>query len=102
MIYWFTEPGHAPEEISYHASKQKSDEVYLRDLVTEISNLSLAAGKPEERFPRSEEGLACRFCVYRSLCERGEAAGSLDEGDVSVPEIEDLEFDLDDIREIEF
>ena len=44
----------------------------------------------------------CRFCTYRSLCERGRA-GPLDLLDIEDElEDEDFELDFDQIAEIEF
>jgi hypothetical protein len=45
----------------------------------------------------------CRFCVYRSLCERGTAAGSLDDVDYRDFETEiEVDLDFEQIAEIEY
>ena len=43
----------------------------------------------------------CRFCNYRSLCERGVEAGFLADLKDDL-EMDDLEIDLEQIAEIEF
>ncbi len=88
MIYWFAEPDLAPEVIIYSAAQQKADESALLALAHKADNLreqlrSRPAGMDElqfaaQCFERSQEERNCRYCVYRSLCERGEAAPAMD------------------------
>jgi len=56
---------------------------------------------PEDGFACTAEEQRCRFCVYRSYCDRG-TAGSLEEA----PPLEDAgapgDWDLAQIAEIEF
>ena len=56
---------------SYDASRHAANRANLERLVSEIAALELGA------FPLTEEKRRCKFCVYRSLCERGQNAGSL-------------------------
>jgi len=49
---------------------------------------------PEER--------ACQYCVYRSYCARGVAAGSLTEGDEEFEPEGEIQIDFDQIAEISF
>ena len=49
----------------------------------------------------------CKFCVYRSRCDRGLAAGEIDEvSDLEelfvVDQADALEFTLDDVEELAF
>jgi hypothetical protein len=70
----------------------------LTRLVGEIARL------PADQFSLTPYTERCAFCVYRSLCERGERAGSLeDELEAQQGELPgDLQFDFDQIAEIEF
>jgi hypothetical protein len=56
---------------SYNAAQHTTNHAYLEKLVAEIAALELGA------FRLTDEKRRCKFCVYRSLCERGENAGSL-------------------------
>jgi hypothetical protein len=46
----------------------------------------------------------CKFCTYRSLCERGDKAGDLDELESmdGLPPDQDWELDFEKIEEIAF
>ncbi len=82
--YWFVTAPAKPEIIFYSQANFEEDKSYLADLIQEI----VAA----EDFPLTPNGKACRFCVYRSFCDRGDVAGDVDEFE------DDLlldEFDLD-------
>ena len=54
-------------------------------------------------FPRTPVEQRCAFCVYRSLCDRGETAGRLDDAelDAEPPDL-DIQIDLEHIAEIAF
>jgi CRISPR/Cas system-associated exonuclease Cas4 (RecB family) len=96
MIYWFAEAPSEPEIIPYNQETFNRDEAYLKSLITEI----LHAG--EQAFPLTDDIERCRFCTYRSLCDRGVAAGDLDELEAE-PEVEvEPEFDFEQIAEIAF
>jgi CRISPR/Cas system-associated exonuclease Cas4 (RecB family) len=98
MVYWFADFPDQPERISYSEAKFQTDENYLQSLLARISRLKGDAFRKTDRLER------CAYCVYRSLCERGSQAGSIDEypdagegGDT-----EGFELDFDQIAEIEF
>ena len=72
----------------------RADEAQLRELIEEIDRA--------QSFPLTENERRCRYCTYRSLCERG-GAGQVDLLDVDDElEEEDFELDFDQIVEIEF
>ncbi len=71
MIYWFADYPAQPEMIPYSSEQFQADERYLSQLIEEITKLEQADFKPTEQTER------CRFCVYRSFCERGVTAGDL-------------------------
>jgi len=97
MVYWFAEFPTQPERFPYSAGQLQADETYLRGLIAEIQRLG------EADFLMTEKVELCRFCVYRSLCNRGVQAGALAESGQEV-EVESLGFDFDfeQIAEIEF
>jgi len=98
MIYWYTDFPDQPARFPYSQQQFDEDEAYLTGLLAEIKSMG------EEDAPLAEDERRCRFCVYRSLCNRGVEAGPLEEaeGDWEVEEGFELELDFDDIAEIEY
>lgn len=97
MTYWYVNRPEEPEVFNYSQEQFEAD----REQITAIANEILALDDPDQ-FTLTEEVRRCRFCVYRSLCERGETAGDFleDEDDFEIGPDFDLDFDL--IEEIEF
>ena len=58
----------------------------------------------EADFHRTADDARCKFCTYRSLCDRGISAGEIELGEVfdEPGSGEDFELDFDQIAEIEF
>lgn len=98
MVYWFPESPHDAERFTYSQEQFDQDRGYLQGLVAEIERL----GAGDYHLTPHEE--RCAFCTYRSLCDRGVRAGSLDRIALEAEAADDLEFrlDLDQIAEIEF
>jgi RecB family exonuclease len=93
MIYWFAEDGRAVE-FTLTGEKLEADGRRLASILAEI------AGRFE--FPMATEERPCRFCVYRSLCERGETASRLEELDEDEDVPDEVLLDLDALEEIAF
>jgi hypothetical protein len=72
MIYWFARFPTEAQRFGYHTQQFQDDERYLQSLVGEIE------AHLESDFPFTQNEKHCRYCVYRSLCERGERASSFD------------------------
>jgi CRISPR/Cas system-associated exonuclease Cas4 (RecB family) len=98
MVYWFTEFPKAPMVLQYDAKHYEEDRHFLQTLVHEI--VSQADGE----FPLTLNEKHCRFCNYRSLCQRGVKAANLDpEAEFSESGYESpQEIDFEQIAEIEF
>lgn len=97
MIYWYTDFPDQPARFPYSRKQFDEDEAYLTRLIAEIQSID------EEDAPLTEDERRCRFCVYRSLCNRGIEAGPLNEiDDLSESEGFELELEFDDIAEIEY
>jgi hypothetical protein len=96
MIYWFAEPAQAPEVLSYNRARWQADGSALHALVGEIRALE------PDRFELCADEGACRFCVYRSLCDRGTQPGEDSEGALEYDRLEDLDFSLEQIAEVDF
>lgn len=98
MMYWFADDPQQPQLFEYSESSYSQDEKILTGLIEEIENLNEAA------FERTTDERNCRFCFYRSLCDRGIRAGSFHEDwlDKEGEDISDFDLDFDQIAEIEF
>jgi hypothetical protein len=103
MLYWYASAPTRPVRFDYSQAQYQADEAYLGDLAATIQRLE------GDAFHLTVDEKRCRFCVYRSLCDRGVEAGEgLDEALESWEEGEpaaDLAaaaFDFDQIGEIEY
>jgi predicted RecB family nuclease len=99
MVYWFAEDGTTMEFTFSEAALHEAE----ARLAATIENIS-----ERFEFPLTHRERQCKFCVYRSLCERGNHAGSEqnrgDDESMSdeIERASALSFDLDDIEEISF
>ena len=98
MIYWFADQPLEPQIFTYTTEQLQADEAYLMGLLGKIKTLG------ETSFQLTADEAQCKYCIYRSLCDRGIAAGDIDEAGIFEPEqdAEGFELDFDQIAEIEF
>jgi len=98
MNYWFAAHPDTLVSLNYNEKAYQQDIIFFKDLIQEI------AARKEENFYRTTNLNKCRYCVYRSHCDRGVEAGDLDRFDSFDTEEEDFEIDLDfdEIQEVEF
>lgn len=96
MRYWYAETGDTIR-FPYSHDAYKDDERDLRGMIRDLAERQI--------FPLTDNERHCRFCAYRTLCERGHEPGSLD--DYLSDEAPDFDaeaaiIDPDQIAEIEF
>jgi len=98
MIYWFPAEPEKPYRFSYDQNAYQEDADFLKGLLVEIKN------REEGEFPLTDDEKHCRFCNYRSYCDRGVEAGTLSELEDETSLEIDSAFDIDfsEIGEIEF
>jgi hypothetical protein len=99
MIYWFTADPEKPEFFSYSSSQFDEDQNTIQALMDEILSLE------EENFNPTQDERHCRFCVYRSYCDRGVTAGDLsqlEDDDLLSDDLSGFELDFDQVGEIAF
>ena len=98
MLYWYANDADKVQRFAYDARQYDRDHARLLSLVKEIADL------PEEDFSLTSHVEACKYCVYRSLCDRGIDAGLLDAFDDELGDIDggDYKLDFDQIAEVEF
>jgi CRISPR/Cas system-associated exonuclease Cas4 (RecB family) len=99
LIYWFAEHPTHPEVLPYDDALYNADGAVLANLVAQV-----AAGSDddEQAWPLSPDHRHCRFCSYRSLCDRGVTAGPLNEFDADQALEQSLEFEFEELEEIEY
>jgi len=97
MIYWYANRPSEPVEFRYDFRQLADDELMISALMEECISL-----KGISAHPKTDDLEHCRFCVYRSLCDRGERAATFDDDyDQTDPRLED-NIDLEQLPEIEF
>jgi CRISPR/Cas system-associated exonuclease Cas4 (RecB family) len=99
MVYWFAEHPAQPEILPYDDAQYAADAAHLADLVAHIA--ARAAGD-ELEWPLTPDERHCRFCVYRSLCDRGVFPGPLSEFDSDQALDLSLDFEFEEVEEIEY
>ncbi|MEJ2757979.1 MAG: PD-(D/E)XK nuclease family protein [Anaerolineales bacterium] len=98
MVYWYAGYPDAPEVFRYSDEQKTEDESFLLEKINEINALDNRAD-----FPLTEDLKRCQYCVYRSLCDRGEHAGNLENYDPEFESVEEEEIfiNLNEIDQIE-
>jgi CRISPR/Cas system-associated exonuclease Cas4 (RecB family) len=98
MTYWFTASPETPVSLPYNSSIFNTDQKYITNLISEILK------KEQGDFVRTSNLSKCRYCVYRSHCDRGVEAGDLESFEEFEMEPEDfmVDFDFETIEEIKF
>ena len=96
MIYWFANFPTIALSFHYSAQQFKEDTEYFEKLLVEIGKLDKTPAKKTQNVD------FCKFCIYRSLCNRGVEAGLLDERIYDEVLVEDIDINFEQITEIEF
>jgi hypothetical protein len=89
MSYWYPEFADSPVSFCYSESQFLEDTAMLNGLIDKIQT------KPEADFKKTEDQKKCKFCRYRSLCDRGISAGTAgdDSDDLLVEDPFAIDFD---------
>lgn len=94
MVFWYANYPEEPHVFHYSQDQHRSIREQLRAVFSEISQCF----ETEQWKLAGDEG-HCKFCVYRSLCDRGIAAGVEDGISLEVGDLMgfiDVDIDLDD------
>ena len=94
MIYWYADFPSEPASFKYDADQFKRDWSVIKKVVEEISNA--------KEFSLTEDEKMCRFCVYRSHCNRGTQAGQVEEAEAEMESEAAFDVSFEQIGEIEF
>ena len=95
MVYWFAQSNGETVRFTYDQAQHNGARTYLLDLISQIETHA------EPVWPLTPDERRCRFCEYRSLCERGARAGFIDDLEDDIEPFEDT-IDLEQIAEVEF
>lgn len=97
MNYWFATHPQTPISLPYSRATYERDQADLAQLVERICTSQAAD------FERTSDVRRCRYCVYRSHCDRGVEAGALADFDDLTLHPEESIFDtaFEDIPEIQ-
>lgn len=98
LIYWFTADPRNPERFPYSTDQLDQDRKFLQGLIADVVNAS------ETDFPLTSDERMCRYCNYRSLCDRGVSAAEKEDDAADEEDSDSSGFDLDfeQISEIAF
>lgn len=91
MVYWYPAFPQSPVKFPYSVAQKDSDQTELELIVAEIAN------KDEVGFVKTINDKTCKFCRYRSLCDRGKEAGTNDMEDDPTDTEDAFNFDFDAI-----
>lgn len=96
MTYWYAARDGQRIVFDYSEQQMQADEAYLLQLIQDIEAANL--------FPLTNAEKHCRYCRFRSHCNRGDQAAAWDPSDYDgeSSDDEDFEIDFDQIAEIEF
>lgn len=100
MIYWYASDPAQPIRLPYSKAQYALEEQRIRLQIGALLG-SVPAG--EDAFPKTDDERRCRFCNYRTLCERGEQPGDLaDFAEDAVFTDDDLRVDFEQVAEVAF
>jgi len=97
MTYWFARHPDDPVTFEYSSYQKKTGEEDLTDLIGKI-----LARRQRSDFEKTGNTDHCRFCTYRSYCDRGTEAGNIDAEAPYLEDVESVEADLSGVEEVEF
>ena len=86
MIYWLPEFPNEPEIFNFSNAQFERTECFLKEMIDDI------AKRNNGDFQLTDDERKCKYCIYRSLCDRGLQAGDTAKIDKDFNEIEEIEF----------
>jgi len=103
MVYWFANFPAVPIRFEYSREQCEADHRFLSGLVAEIEERFDGIGGRRLVSARLDER-SCRYCRYRSLCERGAQAGLRDDRvrEEEIEPLSDVAVDFEQMAEIEY
>ncbi len=94
MVYWYADFPSEPAVFRYDESQFKRDASALEKLVSEIEG--------RENFELTDDEAKCRYCPYRSYCNRGVTAGDWRDAETEAEADETFDINFEQVAEIAF
>jgi CRISPR/Cas system-associated exonuclease Cas4 (RecB family) len=94
MVYWFADFPNDPAHFTYTSAQFTRDWDLLLKLSEEVATAS--------SYPLTEDRQKCLYCTYRSYCERGIQAGTLEQAEAEMEAEELFDVNFEQIGEIAF
>ena len=94
MVYWFADFPDDPARFPYTSAQYNRDWDMLLKLSENIRNAS--------SYPLTDDRQKCGFCPYRSYCERGVRAGTMDQAEAEMEADELFDLNFEQVGEIAF
>ena len=94
MVYWFSNFPHEPASFKYSDAKFQRDWDLVEKTIEEIN--------AAQTFPMVEDERPCRFCTFRSYCDRGKQAGDWEDFEAETEAEENFSLDFEQVGEIAF
>jgi hypothetical protein len=94
MIYWFSDFPTDPARFVYSSAQFKRDWDLMLKLSEEVATAPA--------YPLTEDRQKCLYCTYRSYCERGIQAGTLEQAEADMESEELFDVNFEQIGEIAF
>lgn len=99
MQYWYPLADIHEEFFPYSDSMHQNSAKTIADLISQIEELVSSS----EQFPLTDDHSHCKYCIFRSFCERGSETNQIQPGsDLESEDLSNVHFDFDLINEIEF
>ncbi|HSG44849.1 MAG TPA: PD-(D/E)XK nuclease family protein [Anaerolineales bacterium] len=93
MAYWFADFPNEPAHFTYTSAQYKRDWDTLVKLADEIDSAS--------SYPLTDDTTKCSYCPYRSYCDRGVHAGTMEQAETEMEAEELFDVNFEQIGEIE-
>ena len=94
MVYWFADFPNEPARFTYTSTQYKRGWDALAKLAEELESASF--------YPLTDDRTKCSYCPYRSYCDRGVRAGTMDQVEAEMESEEIFDVNFEQIGEIEF
>ena len=94
MTYWFADFPSEPAAFKYDAKQYERDWAAIEQAAREISSAT--------EFPLTPDEKKCRFCTYRSYCDRGTKAADWNADESDTDAVATFDVNFEQIGEIEF
>ena len=97
--YWYPLSDVHEEIFPYSDALHLDSSMTISDLIEQIEDFVSSS----KQFPLTEDHSHCKYCIFRSFCERGTETNQILPGaDIDNEDLSNVYFDLDLIKEIEY